>query len=86
MTYVIALPCIGCKDQACATICPCDCIHGGPNDAQLFINPDECIHCGLCEPECPVDAIFSEDELPEKWRGFTQINADYFKKATGNAR
>ena len=81
MTYVIAQPCVGCKDRSCVPICPCDCIHGGESDAQLFINPDECIHCGLCETECPVDAIFPLDELPTQWRQFAQINADYFKTA-----
>lgn len=80
MTYVIAEPCIGCKDKSCVTVCPCDCIHGTDADQQLYIDPDVCIHCGLCEPECPVDAIFADDELPDKWRGFIQINADYYRK------
>jgi NAD-dependent dihydropyrimidine dehydrogenase PreA subunit len=57
-----------------------DCIHGGDDDTQLFINPDECIDCGLCEPECPVDAIFMEDEVPEKWKSFIQLNTDHFSK------
>jgi NAD-dependent dihydropyrimidine dehydrogenase PreA subunit len=58
-------------------VCPVDCIHEG--DTMLYIDPSECIDCGLCVPECPVDAIFFEDDLPEKWSNFIQINADFFK-------
>ncbi len=79
MTYVIAQPCIGVKDKACVDVCPCDCIHGGDNDAQLFIDPEHCIDCGACEPECPVEAIFQDSDLPQKWKHYEQINADYFK-------
>ena len=86
MPYVIALPCIGCKDQSCLPACPVACISGTASDNQLFINPDECIDCGICETECPVDAIFPADELPEAWKNFAQINADYFKKASGSVR
>ena len=80
MAYVIAEPCIGVKDKSCVAVCPVDCIHGADEDDMLFIDPAECIDCGLCEPECPVDAIFMEDEVPEQWNNFIQINADYFKK------
>ena len=80
MPYVIAEPCVGVKDKSCVAVCPVDCIHGGDDDNQLFIDPLECIDCGLCEPECPVDAIFMDDEVPEKWSGFIQLNADYYKK------
>ncbi len=84
MTYVIAEPCIGCKDRSCVPVCPVDCIHEGVVEAdghvydQLFIDPDECIYCGLCEPECPVDAIFPGDELPQKWAHFAEINARFY--------
>jgi len=78
MPYVIAEPCIDVKDKACVAVCPVDCIHEG--DDQLFIDPNECIDCGLCEPECPVDAIFMEDELPEQWKSYIQKNADFFNK------
>jgi ferredoxin len=78
--YVITEPCVGVKDKSCVAVCPVDCIHGGDDDLQLFIDPAECIDCGLCEPECPVDAIFMEDEVPEKWKSFIQLNADYFDK------
>jgi ferredoxin len=78
--YVIAEPCVGVKDKSCVAVCPVDCIHGTDDDNQLFIDPAECIDCGLCEPECPVDAIFMEDEVPEKWKNFIKLNADYFDK------
>jgi NAD-dependent dihydropyrimidine dehydrogenase PreA subunit len=80
MPYVIAEPCIGVKDKSCVAVCPVDCIHGNDDDDQLYIDPAECIDCGLCEPECPVDAIFMEDEVPEQWKRFIQINADYYQK------
>jgi ferredoxin len=76
--YVIAEPCIGVKDKSCVAVCPVDCIHEVAD--QLYIDPNECIDCGLCEPECPVDAIFMEDEVPDQWKNFIQINADYAKK------
>lgn len=78
MPYVIAEPCVGVKDKSCVAVCPVDCIHEGED--QLFIDPNECIDCGLCEPECPVDAIFMEDELPAQWKSFVSKNADFFKK------
>jgi ferredoxin len=78
MPYVIAEPCIGVKDKSCVAVCPVDCIHEGED--QLFIDPSECIDCGLCEPECPVDAIFMEDELPAQWKDFVSKNSDFFKK------
>ena len=76
--YVIAEPCIGVKDKSCVAVCPVDCIHEAGD--QLYIDPNECIDCGLCEPECPVDAIFMEDEVPDQWKSFIQLNADYAKK------
>jgi len=79
MTYVITQPCIGVKDGTCIDVCPMDCIHGTDQDKMLFIDPEECIDCGGCVPACPVQAIFPEHEVPEKWREYTQINADYFK-------
>jgi ferredoxin len=73
VTYVIAEPCIDVKDRACVDVCPVDCIHEAGR--LLVIDPDECIDCGACEPECPVEAIFPEDALPDKWQEFTPINA-----------
>jgi ferredoxin len=80
MTYVIAEPCIGVKDASCVDVCPVDCIHTTDEAPLYYIDPDECIDCGACEPECPVTAIFAEDALPEKWNNFIQINADFFKR------
>ncbi len=78
MTYIIAQPCIDVKDTACVEVCPVDCIHGKDEDKQLFIDPEECIDCGACEPACPVQAIFPEEETPEKWKEFIPINYEYF--------
>jgi ferredoxin len=84
MSHYIAEPCIGTKDTACVNVCPVDCIHPTKEEAdfasaeQLYIDPDTCIDCGLCVDECPVKAIFPEDDLPEKWHNYIQINTDYF--------
>lgn len=77
MAYVIAEPCIGVKDKSCVSVCPVDCIHEGAD--QLYIDPDECIDCAACEPECPVQAIFLQEDLPEKWQGYIEKNAEHFK-------
>lgn len=74
MTFVVSDSCIKCKHTDCVEVCPVDCFYEGPNF--LVINPDECIDCALCEPECPVDAIFSEDELPENESVFLELNAE----------
>jgi ferredoxin len=79
MTYTIAEPCIGTKDKSCVDVCPVDCIHGADDDPQLYINPEECIDCGACEPVCPVTAIFTDYDVPDPWKEYTQLNADYFK-------
>ena len=86
MAYVIAQPCIGVKDTACVTICPCDCIHPTEDEAgfaeaeMLFIEPEVCIDCGLCAAECPVSAIFYQDDLPAEWRDFIRRNSEYYKR------
>ena len=74
MTFVVTENCIKCKYQDCVEVCPVDCFYEGPNF--LVINPDECIDCALCEPECPANAIFSEDELPEGQEVFIELNAE----------
>jgi ferredoxin len=76
MTYVIAEPCIGVKDRSCVDVCPVDCIYEGED--QLYIHPDECIDCGACVPECPVSAIFIEEEVPAEWAAFIAKNRDVF--------
>ncbi len=72
MAYIVAEPCINCKYTDCVAVCPVDCFYEGVN--MLVISPDECIDCGACEPECPVTAIFEEDDLPEKWAAYTPLN------------
>lgn len=79
MTYVITEPCIGVKDASCVAVCPVDCIYSSDDDEQYYINPDECIDCGACEPECPVNAIFAEDEILPPMERFVRVNADHFK-------
>ncbi len=81
MTYVITDACIGTKDRSCVDVCPVDCIHddGDADDKMLYIDPDECIDCGACEPACPVTAIFAEDDVPDNMKPYTQINAVWFK-------
>jgi ferredoxin len=78
--YIITQPCIDVKDRACVDVCPVDCIYEG--EKQLFIHPDECIDCGACEPECPVTAIFPEEDVPEQWKEFIALNKDIFGSDT----
>ena len=86
MTYIIAEPCIGVKDTACVDVCPVDCIHPTKNETEefeketkLYIDPEECIDCGACEPACPVTAIFAEDDVPENMKVYIQIDALWYK-------
>ena len=81
MTYVIAEPCIDVKDKTCIDVCPVDCIY--ETERMLVIDPDDCIDCGACEPECPQEAIFPEHALPEKWTPFVQINAAWLEGGAG---
>ena len=74
MTFIVGESCIKCKLGDCVEVCPVDCFHEGPN--MLVINPDECIDCALCEPECPIDAIYSEDEVPEDQLEYIELNAE----------
>src|SRR4029079_15532493 len=79
MTYVIAEPCIDVLDLSCVSVCPVDCIHYEEGtDRKLFIDPNECIDCGACEPECPVNAIFPEEALPVEWANYTAIDATWY--------
>lgn len=74
MAFVVTDSCIKCKYTDCVEVCPVDCFYEGPNF--LVIHPDECIDCALCEPECPVEAIVSEDDLSEDQKDFLQINSE----------
>ena len=72
MPYVITEACKNTKDRACVDVCPVDCIYEGAD--QLYIHPDECIDCGACEPECPVNAIFEESAVPPEWQEFIELD------------
>ena len=91
MTYVIAEPCIGTKDNSCVEVCPVDCIHPTPDEPgydqveMLYIDPEECIDCDACVEACPVDAITSEDQVPEEWQRFIELNADFYRKQTARS-
>jgi len=75
MTHVVTEPCIKCKFTDCVAVCPVDCFHEGV--CMLVIDPEECIDCGACIDECPVSAIYPEEDLPEKWRHFLEFNVKY---------
>jgi NAD-dependent dihydropyrimidine dehydrogenase PreA subunit len=84
MTYVIAEPCLGTKDNSCTEVCPVDCIHPLPGEEgyavsdMLYIDPAECIDCDACVTACPVNAIFPVDQLPAEWEYYEQRNAAFF--------
>ena len=78
MTFVVTESCIKCKLTDCVEVCPVDCFHDGPNF--LVIDPDECIDCAVCVAECPVDAIYAEEDVPSNQMNFIKINADLSRK------
>lgn len=78
MPYVITEPCVNVKDKACVDVCPVDCIYELAGEPQLYINPDECIECGACEPACPVNAIFMDAEVPADQQKYIELNASKF--------
>lgn len=80
MPYVVTEPCIGVKDKSCMNVCPVNCIYDIGD--MVVINPDECIDCGLCEPECPVTAIFVEADVPDQWKNYIEMNRDKSKDAS----
>ena len=74
MPFVITAPCIDILDKACVSQCPVDCIYEG--DRMLYIHPDECVDCGACEPVCPQEAIYYDEEVPEQWKDYKALNAE----------
>jgi NAD-dependent dihydropyrimidine dehydrogenase PreA subunit len=84
MTYVIGLPCVDVLDRACVDECPVDCIYEGARS--LYIHPDECVDCGACEPVCPVEAIYYEDDLPSDLAGYLADNERFFTEPLANGR
>ena len=86
MTFIITEPCIGVKDSACVDSCPVDCIHPRTDEEKfdsekmLYIDPEECIDCGACVPECPVEAIFMLEELPTQFEKSREDNAQYYRE------
>jgi ferredoxin len=78
MAYVVTEPCFGCKYTDCVVVCPCDSFREG--DQMLYIDPEHCIDCDACAPECPVEAIFYEESVPDKWREYIALNAEMAPK------
>ena len=78
MTTVVTDNCKGCRFTDCVTVCPVEAFH--VDEDMLYINPDVCIDCSACVPECPVEAIFEEDEVPDEWKGYIKKNYDYFDR------
>ena len=74
MTYIVTEACVDCKYTDCAAVCPVEAFHELPD--RLYINPETCIDCDACVPECPVEAIFPEDKVPEEWASYTALNAE----------
>jgi len=74
MSFVVCEPCRDCKYTDCVVVCPCDCFY--QDDRQLYIDPDQCIDCEACAPECPVDAIFHEGQVPDRWQGYVALNRE----------
>ncbi len=86
MAYTIAQPCVGVKDTACVEVCPVECIHPTKNEAnfssaeQLYIDPVTCIDCGACQSVCPVTAIYPNEQVPDQWKNFIDVNAKFYQK------
>lgn len=79
MTHVVAQPCDGCRYTDCVVVCPVECFYEG--EKMLYIHPEECIDCEACVPECPVEAIFHEDNLPAEWASYKELNAEMAEKS-----
>ncbi len=74
MAFVVTEPCLGCKYTDCVVVCPCDCFREG--DQMLYIDPQECVDCDACVPECPVEAIFYEENVPDAWTEYIALNRE----------
>ncbi len=77
MTYIISKACVDVMDGSCVDVCPVDCIYSKPGDNMFYISPDECIDCAACEPVCPENAIFPEDQVPDDEQEYIALNYDY---------
>ena len=77
MAHVVTEPCVGCKYTDCVVVCPVDCFYG--DEQQLYIDPDDCLDCEACVPECPVEAIYLDANVPAKWSRFVHLNAERVK-------
>jgi len=77
MAMVVTEPCVNCKDKSCILVCPMDCFHDAGN--MLVIDPEECIDCEACIPQCPVEAIFYQDDVPHKWQQYIELNRELSK-------
>ncbi len=78
MAFVVTEPCKGCKYTDCVVVCPCECFYEG--DDMLYIDPNDCLDCGACVPECPVNAIYQELDVPAKWESYIALNAERVKQ------
>jgi ferredoxin len=74
MAHIVTQPCFGCRYTDCVVVCPVECFYEG--EKMLYIHPDECIDCEACVPECPVEAIFHQDNVPEEWTSYVELNAE----------
>jgi len=79
MAHIVAQPCVGCRYTDCVVVCPVECFYEG--EKMLYIHPEECIDCEACVAECPVEAIFHEDNVPEEWKNYIEMNAKMAPKS-----
>ena len=84
MAHVVTQPCVDCKYTDCVVVCPMECFYG--DESQLYIDPDDCIDCGACITECPVEAIFWDANIPDHFREYIQLNADRVKALKPHGR
>jgi ferredoxin len=84
MTHVVTQPCVGCRYTDCVVVCPAECFYEG--DKMLYIDPEDCIDCGACIPECPVEAIFIDSDVPDEWNNYIELNAKESASAKLNGK